>query len=500
MADPEKHSSPQNRSNVVESNGQITPPSPGTPTPNDGAFIWPSTGNLKAIQKSSNKNEPQAALDDDTKASEGTSSTSLSENGQPIKGPQSIDFQCDHHNGKDSNDLGSLETTAANGTNTRDGLSHSEQGGGKQSLGAQPAENQAHPGLSAGSPNYTSIYGAPGTKAIDWAAPPSSALSQSPGIIVTSPTPSVASLETLGSHGPCIKYLTNRLLGHGSFGAVYEAINVDSGEVMAVKVLHQPGSTSHGRDTFQTAVDYAFKREVEMMSRLNHPNIIDFIGSQGWDTMKIEIFMGLKEGSVESLLARKDGSELAGLILQHMLQALDHLDFHGIVHRDVKPPNILYSRNHPLMPGTRYCFQLGDFGICNHTSNMPKTAVGTMVYMAPEQISETWHQTPKIDVWALFVTMMWVLDVEGFRNKERKGLVPAGTVVFDAQNGRLTKLKEMGHRHPRARAAAAQMLVKLGKTSGLTTPQHRIPPLGSNIRKVSFWGLFWKGLSKLCFV
>src|SRR4051812_20730164 len=72
------------------------------------------------------------------------------------------------------------------------------------------------------------------------------------------------------------------------------------------------------------------------------PHIVDYITSQGWDGQEVEIFMGLKGGTLESIIESGDGlpMSIADSLFPQMLQALDCLAYNGIVHRDVKPENI----------------------------------------------------------------------------------------------------------------------------------------------------------------
>jgi len=96
-----------------------------------------------------------------------------------------------------------------------------------------------------------------------------------------------------------------------------------------------------------------------------------------------------------------------------MLKALDYLACNWYIHRDVKPENILYTS----IPGRDYVFQLADFGLCN-VIGKATTFTGTLKYMAPEVLqNKLTQQTPKVDVWSLFVTLAWVLDVGGYQRK-----------------------------------------------------------------------------------
>jgi serine/threonine protein kinase len=194
----------------------------------------------------------------------------------------------------------------------------------------------------------------------------------------------------------------------------------------------------------------------------------------------VEIFMGLKEGTLESLVDGGAGlsTSIANLVFLQMLQALDCLAWNGIVHRDVKPENILYVSQ----PGGQYQFQLGDFGLCNRVVDAT-TFAGSRLYMAPEMFQKG-DQTSKLDVWSLFVTMLWTLDVGEFRQRWHQF-----TSVEDAQDAVLlaaskvdtvSKIREMAIVNPEKRASAAQMLVKCYNGGGLTTPRSQVPALTSS--------------------
>lgn len=190
--------------------------------------------------------------------------------------------------------------------------------------------------------------------------------------------------------------------------------------------------------------------------------------------------MELKEGNLFSLaheLRHKEGSSvphdgLCTKILQQMLQAIDYLATQDIIHRDVKPDNILYSRE-----GDTYAFRLGDFGLVNSTLNA-RTNAGTDYYKAPEVIYGG-GQTHKLDVWSLFVTMMWTSDCNEFRAKCASPYMTMRQVYEEVANARVKtdSIAEMAHPQQQNRASAAQMLVKLYGGDGLCTPERNVPPL-----------------------
>jgi serine/threonine protein kinase len=190
--------------------------------------------------------------------------------------------------------------------------------------------------------------------------------------------------------------------------------------------------------------------------------------------------MGLKEGTLESLVKSGGGppTSIADTVFSQMLQALDCLAYNGIVHRDVKPENILYVSQ----PGRQYQFQLGDFGLCNHVADAA-TFAGSYMYMAPEMFRKG-GQTSKLDVWSLFVAMLWTLDVGGFRQRSNqfKSVEDAQEAVLFAASAMdtVSKIREMAIVNPVERASAAQMLVRHFDGVGLSTPRNQVPALTSS--------------------
>lgn len=186
--------------------------------------------------------------------------------------------------------------------------------------------------------------------------------------------------------------------------------------------------------------------------------------------------MGLKEGTLESLIeSGVDASAVANSVFPQMLQALDCIAWKGIVHRDVKPENILYVSQ----PDGRYQFQLGDFGLCNRIVDAA-TFAGSRLYMPPEMFQEG-DQTHKVDVWSLFVTILWILDAGKFRQRSNnfKTVAEVRRAVLSAACNvdSVSKIREMAVVDPEERASAAQMLIKYFDGAGLSTPRNRVPDL-----------------------
>ncbi|KAK5080222.1 hypothetical protein LTR05_008735 [Lithohypha guttulata] len=290
------------------------------------------------------------------------------------------------------------------------------------------------------------------------------------------PSQRATRLHTPGTQQLTMRYVKIDVLGSGQYGEVHKVIDVDSGKLMALKMLKRPvDARKQELEKWRLSLHYALKREVENLARISHPHIIEYITSQGWDGPEVELFMGLKEGTLEALIEDGDCQDVAELVFHQMLQALDCLSLNDIVHRDVKPENILYTTR----PNKQFQFQLGDFGLCNRVVNA-KTFAGSPLYMAPEMFQKG-EQTHKVDVWSLFVTMLWTLDVGGFRHEWREyqslSKVHEKVSLLASNEAAVSQIRDMAILNPEGRASAAQMLVKCFDGIGLSTPRDRIPAL-----------------------
>ncbi|KAK2798299.1 hypothetical protein FQN50_008904 [Emmonsiellopsis sp. PD_5] len=297
------------------------------------------------------------------------------------------------------------------------------------------------------------------------------------------PTRRETRVHTAGEMQSNIRYAEIERLGSGSFGVVYKVVDVYTGRLMAVKLLHRTTSNLTGEHGRINAAHYdLLRQEVEILSEVHHPHIIDFIGHQGWGGPIVEIFMGLKEGTLQQLVESSSVFNVDSLFHQ-MLQALDYLAVKNIIHRDVKPENILYV-THSEQPSHNHQFQLGDFGLCNRTISAV-SRVGTHLYRAPE-ISEGLEQTHKVDVWSLLVTIIWTLDTGRFRQLSRRfrsnAEIYTAISVIVANEQDIFTIREMGVFNSTYRASAAQMLVKCYQGNGLSTPWNNILPLQGTAR------------------
>ncbi|KAG6580432.1 Serine/threonine-protein kinase STY13, partial [Cucurbita argyrosperma subsp. sororia] len=195
-------------------------------------------------------------------------------------------------------------------------------------------------------------------------------------------------------------------IGEGAHGKVYEGRYRN--QIVAIKVLHR-GSTVEER----AALENRFAREVNMMSRVKHENLVKFIGACKEPLMVIvtELLpgMSLRKYLMNNRKQQLD-PRLAINFALDIARAMDCLHANGIIHRDLKPDNLLLTANQRSV-------KLADFGLAREESvtEMMTAETGTYRWMAPELYStvtlrqgEKKHYNNKVDVYS-FGIVLWEL-------------------------------------------------------------------------------------------
>jgi serine/threonine-protein kinase len=173
------------------------------------------------------------------------------------------------------------------------------------------------------------------------------------------------------------QYQITDLLGRGGMSLVYLAQEVELNRQVAIKVL--PLQLLHGADAAER-----FEREGKIAASLDHPHIVPIfrVGSTStflWYTMK-----RIRGRSLEQIIAERGGLPLADVlsIVQQVGDALQYAHRQGVVHRDVKPANVMIEES-----GWAY---VCDFGVARAFGSVSLTqtgaSLGTPRYMAPEQV------------------------------------------------------------------------------------------------------------------
>lgn len=222
-------------------------------------------------------------------------------------------------------------------------------------------------------------------------------------------------LERLG------KFIVQERIGQGAMGEVYRGEDPALGREVALKTIRP--DLAEGPE-----LKARFQREARAAGLLNHPAIVTIYEFGEQDGLLFLAMEYVKGETLQDLLAR--GALGRGELLEVLAQVcdgLEHAHRHGIVHRDVKPANVMVSRE-----DGRVAAKVMDFGVARLAgSNLTETGtvVGTVSYMAPEYLMDG-HAGPASDQFAVGV-MLW----EGLTGRNPYTAETTGAVVYKIVHG-----------------------------------------------------------------
>ncbi|MFC1806545.1 serine/threonine-protein kinase, partial [Planctomycetota bacterium] len=219
-------------------------------------------------------------------------------------------------------------------------------------------------------------------------------------------------------------------LGQGGMGTVYKARQVSMNRVVALKVL--PPKLAKDKSFVQR-----FIREAQSAASLQHPNIVQGIDvgvADGYYYFAMEFVDG---STVKDLITRQGrvDERRALEIARDVARALEHAHKRGIIHRDIKPDNVMLTAEGEV--------KLADLGLARRVEDagsvtLEGTALGTPYYMAPEQVRGQPDVDTRADIYALGASLYHMVT---------------GTVPYDGANATAIITKHVTDPAPSARTA-----------------------------------------------
>ena len=292
------------------------------------------------------------------------------------------------------------------------------------------------------------------------------------------------------------RYAIRHELGGGTLAAVFAADDLRHGRPVAIKLLRPEHATALAAERFD--------REIQIAARLQHPHIVPLLDS-GEAGGLFYLVMPLIEG--ESLRARlvREGPLPVRDVLRIIADVADALAYahqKGIIHRDIKPDNILLAGRHALV---------ADFGVAKAMSEALGTdrnltggvALGTPAYMAPEQATADPALDHRVDLYALGILAYELLTGrppfdgdtphEVLTAQVFDAPVPVAERRPDTPPALAALVMRALQKDPAARWASADDL--LPQIDGLATPSGGLEPVPAAPARAPRWGRWAAGLT-----
>lgn len=197
------------------------------------------------------------------------------------------------------------------------------------------------------------------------------------------------------------RYALGSLIGQGGMGAVYQGVDTRNNQPVAIKLLMQDMISNHGDEAIER-----FRREVEALRRLDHPNIIKLLGTAREGNHYYIVMEYAAGGSLAEVLHQRGplAVEWTLQVALDLVDALTRAHRLNIIHRDLKPDNVLLTKDG--IP------RLTDFGVARIGDRTRLTQsgyiVGTGCYLSPEAC-RGYGLDGRADIWAFGVMLYEML-------------------------------------------------------------------------------------------
>ena len=211
------------------------------------------------------------------------------------------------------------------------------------------------------------------------------------------------SLEEFNAPSKSFKHNYKKIckLGKGAFGKVYKAKEIISDKIVAVKQI----SINNSEANYESIL-----REIQVLSKISHPNIVKYYKYYEENDRIYIIMEYLEGGTLKEFINDKKNEineDICRIIIKQILSALSHLHYIAdICHRDIKPENIMFGSKDNINS-----IKLIDFGLSTNSFEHKNYLenCGTLIYMAPEQISNKIY-SKSVDIWSVGIILYMLLN------------------------------------------------------------------------------------------
>ena len=202
---------------------------------------------------------------------------------------------------------------------------------------------------------------------------------------------------------PSKKYKPTKMLGSGSFGSVYEAMNTIFQNIVAMKVIK--------KDPNNELDEQEIRNEIDILKKLSHPNIVKIYEFYISNSHYYIVTEFCKEGELFSYIKNKYSERQLAVLFYQVFSGLWYLHDNKILHRDIKLENIMISQKEKDNETGEELFwaKIIDFGTAKifEKNKKEKDVVGSSYYIAPEVLKQNYNE--KCDTWSVGVILYMML-------------------------------------------------------------------------------------------